>query len=207
MAEAKYGYKIGAGDSALPGAVHLGGWYHAGSFADQRFTAAGLSLANPAGSGIPALHRGDGGIYAMLDQMLYRVPGTDDHGLGMFLRIAGAPEDRNFIDFYIDGGLTYKGLIPARGDDTIGFGAAFANVSNSVSGLDHDTRFFSGIGVPIHDFEAAIELTYQAQIVPGWTIQPDFQYIFHPGAHLALPGSTRPIRDAAVFGLRTTITY
>lgn len=209
MAEAKYAYKFGSGDDALPGAFHLGGWYHAGRFNDLRFDTLGLSLANPASNGIPARHEGEGGVYAMLDQLLYKVPGTEDNGLGMFLRLAAAPEeDRNFIDFYVDGGLTYKGLFPGRGDDTIGLGAAFANVSNSISGLDRDTRFFTGVNIPIHDFEAAVELTYQFQIVPGWTVQPDFQYIFHPGGHTAAtPLGTRPIRDAAVFGLRTSIKY
>ena len=30
-------------------------------------------------------------------------------------------------------------------------------------------------------------MTYQAQIVPGWTIQPDFEYIINPGGHVADP--------------------
>src|SRR5690606_34245264 len=54
MAEAKYSYTIGAGDAALPGAFHLGGWYHAGNFGDLRLDNTGLSLANPASTGIPA---------------------------------------------------------------------------------------------------------------------------------------------------------
>ncbi|HVV94789.1 MAG TPA: carbohydrate porin [Hyphomicrobiales bacterium] len=207
MAEAKYSYKLGSGDAALPGAVHLGGWYHAGNFGDMRFDNTGLSLANPASTGIPARHQGDGGVYAMIDQMIYKVPGTDDHGLGAFLRIAGAPENTNFIDFYVDGGFTYKGLILGRGDDTIGLAMAFANVSGAISGLDRDTRVFTGVNVPIHDYEAAVELTYQFQVMPGWSIQPDFQYIFHPGGHTAGRIATRPIQDAAVFGLRTVIKY
>ena len=32
----------------------------------------------------------------------------------------GVPNDRNLINFYSDGGLLYKGLIPRRPDDKIG---------------------------------------------------------------------------------------
>ena len=55
-----------------------------------------------------------------------------------------------------------------------------------------------------------LEVTYQAQIVPGWTIQPDFQYIINPGGHVADPADPeglRPLRNALVFGVRTTVNY
>ena len=57
--------------------------------------------------------------------------------------------------------------------------------------------------------EALIEVTYQAQIVPGWTVQPDFQYVFRPGGNIAnaRDPAGAAIKDAAVFGLRTTIRY
>ena len=45
-------------------------------------------------------------------------------------------------------------------------------------------------------------------MIPGFTVQPDFQYVFHPGAHgVADPIDGAPIRDAAVFGVRATIHY
>ena len=39
--------------------------------------------------------------------------------------------------------------------------------------------------IPIRDYEAAIELTYRWELADNWTIQPDLQYIFHPGANIA----------------------
>ena len=51
---------------------------------------------------------------------------------------------------------------------------------------------------------------YQAQIVPGWTLQPAFHYVFHPGGHIPDPNSPVPgaaIKDAAVFALRSVIVY
>jgi Carbohydrate-selective porin, OprB family len=32
----------------------------------------------------------------------------------------------------------------------------------------------------IQDFEANLELTYLAQVVPGWTVQPVLTYVWHP---------------------------
>jgi porin len=61
----------------------------------------------------------------------------------------------------------------------------------------------------LRNYELVVELTYQALVVDGWTIQPDFQYIFHPGG-----GAIDPINpfiggipDAAVFALRTAISF
>ncbi|HUN44950.1 MAG TPA: carbohydrate porin [Stellaceae bacterium] len=194
--------------AGLPGTYKLGAWYHDGSFADQRFDSSGLSLANPASSGVAATHRGDYGFYALLDQMVWREPEAADQGLGIFLRLAGNPADRNLVDFYGDGGVTYKGLLPDRPDDVIGLGVAYANISDAARSLDKDSAAF-GMSRPVRDFEAAIELTYSAQIMPWWTLQPDLQYIFHPtggGAPASAPQGPA-IGDALVLGLRTTVKF
>lgn len=73
---------------------------------------------------MPLRHRGNYAIYAIADQMLWREEGTNDHGLSFFVRAGGAPADRNVIEFYADGGPSYKGLIPGRGDDTLGLAVA-----------------------------------------------------------------------------------
>jgi len=210
IAEAAYALNQEKDATGLPGTYNLGGWYHSGRFADQRFDSAGLSLANPASSGVPAQHRGDYGLYAVVDQMIWRVPDTRDNGLGVFLRLAGSPSDRNQVDFYADGGLNYKGLLPDRGDDVLGLGVAYARISDAASGLDRDVNFFNGTNRPVRDHEMALELTYRAQLTPWWTVQPDLQVIFHPGGHVpdpTDPTGTRAIRDAVVLGVRTGITF
>ena len=60
-------------------------------------------------------------------------------------RAGGVPQDRNLINFYADGGLLYKGLVPHRPDDKIGIAAMFARIGNNARGLDADTAFFPGI--------------------------------------------------------------
>ena len=210
IAEAAYGLNQEKEATGLPGTFKLGGWYHSGRFADQRFDGTGMSLASPGSSGVPARHRGDYGLYAIVDQMIWRVPETKDNGLGVFLRIAGGPSDRNQVDFYADGGLNYKGPLPDRGDDVLGLALAYAHISDNASSLDRDMNIFDGTHHPVRDYEMALELTYRAQLAPWWTVQPDLQVILHPGGHVADPTDptrTRAIRDSVVLGVRTGIAF
>src|SRR5262249_16894874 len=129
IAEASYLPNQGKDATGLPGAYRIGAWFHTSSrFGDQRFDNTGLSLADPQSTGIPLNHTGDSGVYGVIDQMLYRVPGSDDQGLSGFVRAGGVPNDRNLVNFYADGGLIYKGLIPRRPNDKVGVAAAYARV-------------------------------------------------------------------------------
>jgi porin len=142
--------------------------------------------------------------------MLWRRPDTTDQGLSAFLRLAGSPSDRNLVNFYVDGGLTFKGLFPGRSDDILGLGLAYARISGGARGFDRDTVAFSGQAQPVRDYEAVLELTYVAPITPWLTLQPDFQYIFHPSANSAIAqtgGGFTTAGDAAIFGLRSTIVF
>lgn len=117
-----------------------------------------------------------------------------DQGLGFFGRIAFTKEDRNFLNFYFDAGLTYKGLIPTRDDDTIGLAFAYAQIGNTA----RDTLISEGsVGVGA---EMVLEFTYQAQITSWLVLQPDLQYIINPGG-------TQDLNNALVIGARAAITF
>ena len=192
----------------LPGAYRIGTWYHTSArFADQQFDDNGLSLANPQSNGIPLEHASDGGVYGVIDQMLYRVPGTEDQGLSGFFRAGGVPQDRNLINFYADGGLLYKGLVPHRPDDKIGIATAVARIGDNARGLDADIRFFTGNPFyPVRSSEAVIELMYQAQLKRWWMLQPDLQYVINPGGGvLDSDGSLR--KNALVVGVRSFLNF
>jgi porin len=208
MAEAGFTPNQKEGAVGLPGAYKLGAWYHTSSrFGDQRFDNTGLSLADPMSTGIPLDHTGNWGIYAVADQMFFRVPGTEDQGLSAFVRIGAAtPNDRNLVSFYIDGGLVYKGLIPGRPDDKVGIAAAHARIGRNARNLDRDTAFFSGEFYPVRSNETVVELTYQAKLAPWWTLQPDLQYVIRPsGGVLNDDGSLR--RNAWVASLRSVVNF
>jgi len=207
IAEAGYAINQDKGATGPPLAYKLGGWYHTSNrFQDQRFASDGLSLADPASTGVPLNHNGNWGVYGMADATLYQT--KDGNNLSGFARIGtGTPGDRNLVSLYVDAGLTYGGLIPGRDDDTAGIALAYARIGDNARGLDQDTQVFTGNpAYPIRGQEVVLELTYQAQLAPWLTLQPDLQYIFNPGGGVLNPDGSRR-RDALVLGLRSVITF
>jgi porin len=136
------------------GRYKLGGWYQNGTFAGRR---------------------GNEGLYAIADRTLWRA-GT--RALNAFLRLGGAPSDRNEVKSYLDAGLSCKGLFAGRAQDTLALGVARAELSGGA--------------------ESVIELTYAAQATPRLTLQPDLQYVIQRGAG---------IPDAWVVALRAIIKF
>lgn len=186
----------------LPGTYRFGGWHDSARFQDQRFDTAGLSLADPLSSGNPQLHSGNYSLYGVVDQMLWTPDPKGARSLNAFLRLMGAPDDRNLIDFSVNAGLNLKAPLAGRDNDTAGIGFGLAHVSSRAADLDADSGSF------VRSQEVFFEATYQAQVAPWWLVQPDFQYTVRPGAGVANPNNpSELIGDEAVFGLRTTITF
>ena len=189
----------------LPGTMKLGSWIHTGRFTDQHFDAAHISLADPM-SGVAARHRGDYGGYFILDQLLWRTDGASDSGLGGFLRLGGNPSDRNLIEFHLDGGLSYAAPF-GRANDTIGIGMSYEQVSTAQRDLTLDYHRLTGLFPATPDFESALEISYQAQVATWWIVQPDVQWIIHPGGRVLTLSSPLAGRGAGavVLGLRTAV--
>ncbi|OAF13862.1 porin [Bradyrhizobium neotropicale] len=217
IGQVHFDYDLDIGGRSLAGNFTPGAWKHYGDFNSQRFTAEGLSIADPDGTGIPAKLRGNYGIYAVIEQVLYRPPGTTDNttsasipGVTAFGRIAYSPADRNLIDLYLDGGIGFVGFTPGRALDRFGVAMAYMRISNTARNLDLDTRFYTGTQNPIRSNETLIEMIYEAHIKPGWLIAPYFQYVFRPSGGIPNPNDPTGISrigDAAVFGVTTTIRY
>jgi porin len=55
--------------------------------------------------------------------------------------------------------------------------------------------------------EALFEICYTMQLDTHWTLQPDFQYIWQPGAYLPNASGKIPLENAAVVGARTTLKF
>jgi porin len=211
IAELQYSRNAGKDAAGLPGTYKLGAWYNSNSFADQRLGNDYLSLADPASTGVALLRRNDWSVYAVVDQMVWHAPGAEaaDQGIGVFARVMGAPGDRNLISFFADVGVTWKGSIPGRDDDTVGLGVGYARIGSSARRLDTDYIYYGTGGyTPLRRNETVLELTYQAQVTPWLALQPDFQYVFNPGGGVVNPTNpNRRIGDAAIFGLRSTIVF
>jgi porin len=211
LAEAQFLWNAKKGDPGLDGKLKLGGWRHFGSFTDERFASSGLSLANPASGGVPANLSGDFGIYSVFEQKLYRVGQDNDRGIGIFARASYSPPDRNIVDLYSDAGFEFVGLSEQRPKDKFGIAAAYARISTWAQALDTDFQHFNGSAWPVRSYEGLLTAVYQYEVQAGFTLQPNFQYITHPGGGATNPlGVNQPgkiLKDAAVFGLRTVLKF
>jgi len=86
----------------LPGNLTPGAWYHFGEFNDQRFTADGLFDRRSERVGRCRQARPKLGIFAVIEQTLYRAASVTEKGVSAslpgitaFARIAYSPPDRN----------------------------------------------------------------------------------------------------------------
>jgi porin len=195
---------------ALPGTYKLGFWYDSENFPDQERDNTGLSLADPASAGVARLHRGQLGLYAVVDQMVWQDAADSAHNLNVFARVMGTPQaDSVAIDFSLNAGLTLKQPVAGRDNDTVGIGVGYAHVSRRLAAYDRDAAAFNpGTFAPVQGGETFIELTYQYQLAPWCQLQPDFQYVFNPGGGIADPAvPTRRIGDEAVLGVRTIVSF
>jgi porin len=215
LAEVQYSYpSLGAlvrADDAEPLAClyKLGVWYDSGSFSDLRYDQAGLSLADPASSGVARTHKGDYAFYGVADQMIWRDDDDADRNANLFLRAMYTPlSDRNLISFSLNAGLLVHEPIRHRDDDVFGLGMGYARVSSAARGLDQDTGTLGGMSIPVRSSETFIEATYQYALTPWWNLQPDVQYIIHPGGGVQDPNDpSRTIRNEFVIGVRTNVLF
>lgn len=210
IGEWQYRYNQAPDSTALAGGIRIGAWYHFGRFDDLRFDNTGLSLADPLSSGIARQFRGNQSVYAVFDQQLYRPPGGDaNSGIAAFTRISAATSNRSINDFYLEGGIIANGMVPGRPLDSMGAVFLYSHMSNRARELDRDQMRILQQPFPLRDYELSVELMYSWVVVPGWTLQPNFQYIAHPGGSIPDPASptNARIKDAKVFTLRSVIRY
>jgi len=151
-------------------------------------------------------HEGDWGAYAIVDSVIAK---RGDASLAGFARVGGAPGDRNLIDAYADGGLALTGFLPHRPNDQLGLAVAWSRIGRAARDADAAAIALGQLSVR-RDYEAVVEATYQAQLGAHWQLQPDLQWIAHPGGHVPLPTVGRaqqPIPDALVVGVRNVVRF
>ncbi len=186
----------------LPGTYKIGFWYDTGPFPDQRFGTDGLSLADPNSNGDPQLHHGNYSLYGVVDQTVWQSSADSSRNLNVFGRIMGAPDDQNLVDFSFNGGLTLMAPLPGRDNDQAGIDFGIGRISSRAAGLDQDS------GLTRQGTEELLELTYQAQATPWLIVQPDLQYVVHPGAGLADPDDpTHDLRNELIAGARAVVNF
>src|SRR5574343_162100 len=197
------------GRGGMPGTYKLGGWYNSQTFNSLSMASNGVPLASGSSSGTPQSYKGNYSLYASVDQAIWRDANTDNQGPNVFASLYISPQsDRNQVNWFVEGGLTYTGLIDGRPLDQCAIGFAYMNMS---AGYANNVRYenqYQGANQPIPNFESFIELDYQAVISPWLAIQPFITYVINPGARAPQPQNNQlAIPNATVVGLRTIVSF
>lgn len=132
-------------------------------------------------------HRGSTGGFVIAESTLVGQPADPGTGEAQGARLDGwvrfgiADKATAPVTRYAGGGLVTTGFWGKNPEDSLGIAVAHA-VANGAAG-------------PEVGSETAVELTYQHALGHGLSIQPDIQWLLHPGAD-------RTRANAVVFGLR-----
>ena len=158
------------------GKLAIGAWYYTARFSD---------LVDTLPNGASVQHRGSGGVYLIGDLTVRSLTAFAQLGLG---------DGRvNQIGGYLGGGFTFTAPFSSRAQDALGLAVAAARNGS------HYERAQTAAGGTAAG-ETSVELTYLAQLGSWLTVQPDVQYVIHPGG-------TRATRNAVVPGLRVAVSH
>ena len=159
--------------NTLPGFMFIGGWYDT----------ADVEVIAPS----PYTHKSDYGLCFGIDQTVWlknpcKHTGRGTKAVNVFAQFGTYQKDRSDLRFYYDIGLTHRGLVRSRPDDLIGIACTTVCFSPGYQVAE---------GMP-YGYESAFELFYKFQLTERAMLQPNFQYIVHPGGQHA---------DATLLGL------
>lgn len=148
------------------------------------FTATGPALDRVGTTGDPRRLQGQRGAYAQVEGRLVSLP--HERRLDGWIRVGVADRRVEPIGFYVGGGLT-------AGNDAGRVGLAMARARLGAPALA------AGLGAPSRRAETTVEFSY-ARPITGWLrMQPDIQYVTHPGWQAG-------VHNALVAGLRLQFT-
>jgi porin len=139
--------------------------------------------------GAPTKQRSSG-WYAQAERTLYR-GGGDWAG---FIRVSGTDGDSTPLKSAFNIGLSGRGIIPGRSEDTCGIAYSRATLSEKYRAVQ------ARDGIDTTSYESAWELTYRIPLGKSLAIQPDLQRINHPGGD-------RATSAAVVIGARIEVSY
>lgn len=161
---------------SLPGFVYCGGWYDTSSIElnDRAF-------------------KGNYGFSIGIDQTVWRKKPCRYHRTPLqevtaFTQIGTYKKDRSELRWYYDLGLTCRGFLRSRPEDHVGIACTTVCLSPG---------FRAAEGLP-YRFESAYECFYKFQVTDNAMLQPNLQYIVHPGGQY---------KDALLIGLAFQVAF
>lgn len=162
----------------------VGAWHYTADFEDLR---------RVDDAGVPLRHGGNQGAYLMLESGLGGDAAREDGRWRAFLRYGVAADDFNAFSRFLGAGLVRRGTWP-RGEGQVGL--AVARVRSGAPFRDAARA----AGAPVARHETNLELTWRIPVSRRLTLQPDLQYVIHPGVDPV-------VRDALAVGLRFHLSW
>ncbi len=139
--------------------------------------------------GDPDAQSDDWVFYYNFDQYLYTEPDDPQQGIGVFGRFGYSTGKANPIEQFYSIGVSGKGILAERDNDTFGLGYYHANFSDDLPEV-----------LGVHS-EQGVELFYNIEVTPWFHLTPDLQVIINPG------GGFDDRDVAVVFGIRGQISF
>lgn len=123
-------------------------------------------------------------FYGHADYQVYAESPGSEEGLVLFATLGYSPfQDAAIIPVQSTFGANYEGLFPGREKDNTVFFATYGNFSNDYTAQQVN----AGEGSP--EYELVLEIGHRFQVTPATYIQPDIQYIVHPGGTGDIPNA------------------
>jgi porin len=178
-------FLVGRGLSrSYTGKLAVGAWYYTARFPD---------LVDTTADGVALDHRGSGGVYAIADRTMWSASHGGPSALSAFAQVGIGDSRVNQVGAYAGAGLQLIAPIASRAQDELGLAIAWARNGS------HFERLLRAMDEPVHS-ESTVELTYLAQVRSWLAVQPNLQYVIHPG-------SAPTARNAVVPGLRFAVSH
>lgn len=189
------------GPGNLPGHYKLGvGYDTSGGYKD---------FSNPlAAASVPGHtareRRGNTQVWGLFDQMVHRNGPSSNQGIVV---LAGFIENQSTRTAYATqyyAGILDNGFWRLRPNDSINVLVTYLSISPQLIGVQNVEQQYdlplSNNATDVQSHEMVIEANYGIHLFRGVTLRPDFQYVIRPNAQAS-------IRDAAVFGCSTHVTF
>ncbi len=182
----------GGAAQASPGSSGMKDVEHYGKFAVGLWGNGSTFQVPQAGSPTPAVREGSWGAYLLAERTL-GIGRDDPRGAhGFHLRLGLADGETEEIDRYAGVGIVSSRPLAGRGSHQVGMAVSAARLSRPWADL-------MGVTESARRWEVAFEITWRVETLPWIALQPDLQYVLHPGSDPAR-------EDALVVGFRLEVT-
>jgi porin len=203
---AQFGYITTPATSPYPTNFHFGGFYDNAKFPDKLFNAKGqVAALHP---GAPMLDQGTDGLFAGLQQTVYRF--SDDprstRGISLFFGADWDLHSKEAVQQQYSVGTIVTGPFASRAADTFNVLFSIETFEGRFRASRDAVAAKNGVNYRMAPTQTVAEVNYGIAAAPGMTVFPFIQYIVDPDQlDMAVPNPK--ITDALAVGLRAVIRF